>query len=51
MDFYVREIHVSFDDPLNMEEKSSDDDLKLDCNRTIRDQLKEFIIGLTNNIK
>jgi arsenate reductase (thioredoxin) len=44
-------IHIGFDDPPKMAEKFSDDDLKLDCYRKVRDQLKKFIIGLPNNIK
>ena len=44
-------IHVPFNDPPKMGEKFSDVNLKLDCYRKVRDQLKEFIIGLPDNIK
>jgi arsenate reductase len=39
-------IHAGFDDPPKMAEAVDDDEAKLDCYRTVRDQIKAFVMTL-----
>ncbi|GAB6097591.1 arsenate reductase ArsC [Desulfatiferula olefinivorans] len=39
-------IHKGFDDPPKMAAAFDDEDAKLDCYRTVRDQIKAFVITL-----
>ena len=46
----AKKIHVGFDDPPKLADKFSNNDLKLNCYRKVREQIKKFIIELPNNL-
>ncbi|MCK5542396.1 MAG: arsenate reductase ArsC [Desulfobacterales bacterium] len=45
-----KKVHVNFDDPPEMAKNFKTDIEKLDCYRKVRDQIKEFILELPDNL-
>ena len=45
-----KKIHISFDDPPEMAKNFNTDKEKLDCYRKVRDQIKEFILEMPDNL-
>ena len=45
-----KKIHISFDDPPAMAKNFNTDKEKLDCYRKVRDQIKEFILEMPDNL-
>lgn len=43
-------VHVGFDDPPRMAKELTDDEEKLDCYRRVRDEIRDFIAELPENI-
>jgi arsenate reductase len=47
----ARVIHVGFDDPPKMAKKFSGEEEKLECYRKVRDEIREFVERLSEDIK
>jgi arsenate reductase len=43
-------VHVGFDDPPKLAEAVLDPELKIECYRKVRDEIKEFVMGLPGNL-
>jgi arsenate reductase (thioredoxin) len=46
----TKKFHVGFDDPPKLADNFSNQDLKLNCYREVRDKIKIFILNLPNNL-
>ena len=44
-------VHQGFDDPPRMAEQAAGETEKLDCYRKVRDEIRQFVIGLPQNLE
>ncbi len=43
-------VHVGFDDPPKLAKKARSEEEALNCYRKVRDEIKEFVLGLPDNL-
>ncbi|MDY0361230.1 MAG: arsenate reductase ArsC [Desulforegulaceae bacterium] len=44
-------VHIGFDDPPKLALEYDDEEKKLDCYRKVRDEIKDFVLKLPENLK
>ncbi len=47
----ARVIHAPFDDPPRLAETAASEEAALNCYRRVRDEIKEFVVGLSGKIR